>query len=107
MRNDTSLAWMARRWHGCARLALPEALPQRTPVGPGEGQLALEREAALQAGAMPQAICAASMAMVPEPQQGQQRAARFGRAAPAGGGEHRGGQRLPAAIAPCLRASRA
>ena len=44
---------------------------------------------------MPQAICAASMAIVPEPQHGSCSAPpSLGRAAPAGGGEHRRGERL-------------
>ena len=85
----------ARRWHGCAPYLCREALPQRTFVGPGEDSWRSNAKRRCRPGAMPQAICAASMAMVPEPQQGRaRRAACFGRAAPAGGGEHRGGQRL-------------
>ena len=96
MRNDTSLATIgtALAWMRALRVVL-QALPGRAQRRRAERQQALEREAALQPGrdaagdlrGLDGDGAGAAAGVV-------QRAAGLGRAAPAGGGEHRGGQRL-------------
>ena len=61
----------ARRWRGRAPCAsLSAAATARAPRSPANGSSRSKAKRRCRPGAMPQAICAASMAMVPEPQQG-------------------------------------